>query len=117
MQHELKGLWAQYYSALVICRNTMAPVFLVTVLGSYFWAKVSVSASQSIAYSGLLLALVLCLVMGSYAIVLVPFLVIANFIEHRVFDHGRNAVLNSRLATMALLGVALGAYYGIVLKL
>ena len=95
----------------------MAPVFLATVLGSYFWAKVSVTASQSIAYSGLLLALVLCLVMGSYAIVLVPFLVIANFIEHRVFDHGRNAILKSRLVTMVLLATALGAYYGVIVKL
>lgn len=116
MRDELKGLWAQYYSALIICRNTMAPAFLAAVLGSYFWARTSVTASQSIAYSGLLLALVLCLVMGSYAVVLVPFLVIANFIEHRVFEHGKNSVLKSRLTTMVLLALLLGVYYGVLVK-
>jgi hypothetical protein len=113
---EILGLWEQYKAALVICRNTMLPVFLATVLGCYCWAKVSVSAQQSVASSGLLLLLTFCLVMGSYTVVLVPFILASDLLQNRFFTGTTDGALYGRLILLVVIGAIVAFYYGIIVK-
>ena len=75
---EILGIWAQTWSALNICITTIAPLFLLVILGCYIYGKMN--DSQVIASVGLVYAYVFLVVIGSYAVVIVPFILISRLI-------------------------------------
>lgn len=117
MRIEIGGIWQQYLAALVVCRNVMLPVFVAGMVYSYFGAKLSVTSAQSFANTGIMLMFTFCLVMGSYAIVLVPFIVIADALNRAFLHDGVNAVLYGRLALLAVALTLCGVYYGVYIQL
>jgi hypothetical protein len=73
---EIMGIWTQCLQALFICWLHIGPVFAAAIAACYCFGKLS--QSQAISSVGITLVLLLIMIMGSYCLVIVPFLLVAK---------------------------------------
>ena len=74
--NEVISIWNQCWSAMFICMMTIGPVFLTITLISYTVSKIT--SSQAIASVGVIYTYIYLVIMGSYIVVILPFLVMSR---------------------------------------
>lgn len=80
---ELQAVWTQCLQALFTCSLYTGPIFAAVVLFCYAVGKITVNkavASIGVAYASLFL-----LIMGSYVVAIVPFVLVSKMVTQSVF--------------------------------
>jgi hypothetical protein len=80
---EIVCLWGQAWGALQMCLFTIGPIFLVIVVACYFVG--TLKQSQAIASVGVVYTLLFMSIMGSYALVTIPCILVARLFTNLVF--------------------------------
>jgi hypothetical protein len=107
-EEELVSLWRQSWTAINVSLTTVGPLFLILILLSYVFSQIT--QSQTVASVGLVYIFVFLLVVGSYFLATVPFIVLANAINALV-----NPTSDSAQKDFARLALLLTVVAGAVL--
>lgn len=89
-EHEILSVWDQAVNALQIAGNFIVPVFLSIVL--FFYVNGKLNQDQAIASIGIVFAMFLVLIMGTYIVAIIPFILVSRFITSLVTDAPITAV-------------------------
>ena len=84
-ENEIVSLWNQTWGALSMCLTIIAPLFLVVIFYCYLLG--TFKQSQAIASVGVVYTLLFFTIMGSYALVIVPCILIARLFTCIVSPH------------------------------
>eukprot|EP01039_Chlorochromonas_danica_P008811 gene8811-9715_t len=85
-EDELVIIWKQCVRALSICVGTIGPVFAVAIVASSVAGLLT--KSQATAALALTYLLLLLLIMSSYAVAIVPFVLVGKIVKSSFFDDG-----------------------------
>jgi len=83
---EIVSVWNQCWDALYLCLTIIGPLFTGTILVCYFLGVIK--QSQAIASIGVVYTLLFITIMGSYAIAILPFILISRVFTSFVAPHG-----------------------------
>jgi hypothetical protein len=117
---EAISIWNQCWSALFNSMMTIGPLFLAITLMSYAASKIS--SSQAIASVGVIYAYLYIVILGSYVVALLPFILISRVFTSLVSSPGSmaaedksKALFHIRLLILMSLGLGLAVYqYGFI---
>lgn len=83
---EIVSVWNQCWDALYLCLTIIGPLFTGTILVCYFLGMIK--QSQAIASVGVVYTLLFITIMGSYAIAILPFILISRVFTSFVAPQG-----------------------------
>jgi hypothetical protein len=111
---EIVCLWGQAWGALQMCLFTIGPIFLVIVVACYFVG--TLKQSQAIASVGVVYTLLFMSIMGSYALVTIPCILVARLFTNLVSPHApgySSAQINlyMRLLILIVAAASAGCYF------
>lgn len=84
---EIMSLWNQSLSTLLNCMTIIGPMFMIIILTAYVFGKIH--NSQAIASVGIVYTLLFMIIMGSYVLATLPFILISRVFTSIVAPHAQ----------------------------
>ena len=111
---EVISIWNQCWAAMFCSTMTIGPTFLAITLMSYTGGKIT--SSQSVASIGVIYLYLYLVIMGSYLVAILPFILISRIFTSLVTApgssaaHDKNTVHHIRLLMLIMMCVGMAIY-------